>query len=227
MAITAPRVSTVTQAVSTSVNCTVSGLSAVAGELILIVAMSKIIADAPTTTPPTGYTLLHDSASNVRIHLFGKIAAGSDADVTANFAAAGSWNSTWAIAVPGALANISTVSDGASDASAWATNQIYPSLTPATSGACVIVFGGKVDLGWTSVVPISGYTELKDQAVGNGVSVFTDYLLNAGALTTSTKAVTGDATQVNFSIAISIKPATNTPTGNISGPLYGPFRGVI
>src|SRR3990167_10328872 len=113
--ITAPRIGSTTLSSSTTVSCNVSSLSAIAGELIIIVAESQTIAAAPSSTPPTGYALYHASASNVRVKCYVKVAAGSDGDVNVTFSSTGSQNIVYAAAIPGAYQSTTSSKDTATD----------------------------------------------------------------------------------------------------------------
>lgn len=220
MAITAPRVSSVTRGTATSLSAKVSELSAVAGETILIFACTRNYPDTPSATPPSGYSLYHDPGGTTpHFKVYAKIATGGDSDATVTFSGAGGTNACYAVALPGALQNVSTSKDAGGSRYEWGTNMNYPAVTPATTGAAILVMGAKIDMNWTSVAALANFTEILDNAASS-VSVMLNYRLNAPALSAGNVAVTGDSEQSNFACSLSIKPqlptlSAPTPSGTL------------
>lgn len=186
-----------------------------AGDLILCLARQRASTNAPTST---GYTQLKVHGS---FTLLGKIAAGGDADPLIDFTT-GAGNQTvnaqcsvWA----GALNTVTGIlTDEAIDSEINEQNITTPALTVTVDNHLVLMMGGKDD-DWTSVDTFSGMTELGEPSSGLGsdAGIVWDYVIqttkaniSAGAFT-----VTGGATGVTQSMAVSLKPAVAAPTWSV------------
>lgn len=189
----------------------VSDLSTVAGGTLLVVTVGED-GTAGVVASLSGFTEMCSTGSN-RFKVWAKDAAANESDVSVTFAGTTAVKAVFAITWEGGR----TVSDLMENGNACfvssvtGANLTYPSADITNAGA-LIGIGVKRFLQWTSVAQIGSFTnELIDAstALGSDLSVTAEYDLTPADVTGSTKAVTGDASQVNYYLMMPILEAVS------------------
>lgn len=182
----------------TNTNVVTFGGTAVAGELILIVAAAVDVLDSPAT-PPTGYTELYDSttAFSDSYFVWYKIAAGGETSATLDTTAA----RTCAVGMRFSGVNQSTPinqnATGTTGSSNPGTTVTFPSVT-TTAAKCFIVRCGFCDVSktWTADAGITLQHDIGDPSDDDACcAVFTDDnnpQLATGATGTATATIASD-----------------------------------
>lgn len=203
---------------SDSMVADVSGLSIQSGEIFLIVAFG-VDTTAGVASQPSGFSTLVSFAANT-FKVFCKDSAGSESNVTVTFAGTTGVKAVYVIAASGTR-SCTDVLNGtpATRSGAIEANLPYPAFDGTESGVAFLALGVKPNLQWTSVAPISTYTEMVDTttALGSDLSVSAEYLLNAPDLSSGTKTVTGDLSAITRFTVLGIREAASVPSFS-SGP---------
>lgn len=226
---------------SDQITAEVSDLATVAGGTLLIVTGGED-PTAGVVSSLSGFTQLCATGSN-RFKVWGKDAGANESDVVVTFTGTTAVKVVFAITYEGGR----TVSDLMENGNACfvstttSVNLAYPSAD-VTGASALLGIGLKRALQWTSVAPISGFTELEDAStgLGNDMSITAEYWLSPTDLTANAKTVTGDASQVNYYFMMpllaaaepewSVEPAVTDVTQDayyvdftldISGTMYG------
>lgn len=195
-----------------------------AGDLILVLA--AIRNTSFTAATPSGY---HSICDNTNQRLFAKIASGSEAAPTVTFTggAAGDTCSAQACAfrgVGGALLLSRTQANGSAQDIAvppLAVHDIVDTLGNLVRDAVLVYIGWKQD-DWTSVAPVTSFTEIGEPSstLGNDQGITWDYQL-PGAPTTASGSfvVTGGAAAISFSGVVVLRSdvVTLTVTRSVNG----------
>lgn len=204
-----------------------AGMTAGAGQLMLLFAACRQTGSGVIGTTITGWTLI---ISDGNICVFGRYYVSGDAapTVTTSGGAAGSTVGAVICAFSGLSMNLDKNNYTGSYPNGWvnsvngsAQNILYPAYLNRRTNSAMMLWGHKDD-DWTSVGTIGGTAELVDSSslTGNDMGIVWDFY-NPGTPTTvisQSFTVTGGASAVSEGIVAGFRPLqTATVTRNING----------